>query len=268
MRRAGMQRAGMRRAARPGRRAGGGPADMMRVVSVRAVIFDWGGTLTPWHHVDQGQLWREACAPHFDPARAGAVAAAVHAAETELWDLADAGQRSATLSGVFERAGITPTDELLASYVLAWEPHTITDPQAAPLLRFLRGRGIRTGVLSNTFWPRGWHEEIFRRDGILDLIDGAVYTSEIDWNKPHPAAFEAAMAAVGVTDPAACVYVGDRPLNDIHGAQQAGMRAVLVPHSTVPSFPAAKPDAVITRLADLAPLIASWQDAEDAAPAG
>jgi hypothetical protein len=25
-------------------------------------------------------------------------------------------------------------------------------------------------------WPRGWHEEVFRRDGVPDLIDAAVYT--------------------------------------------------------------------------------------------
>ena len=106
-------------------------------------------------------------------------------------------QRSATMSHVFERAGITPPDGLLAAYSTAWDPHTYTDPDAPELLRYLRGRGIRIGVLSNTFWPRSWHEEIFRRDGILDLIDGAVYSSEIPWTKPHPEAFRAAMAAVG-----------------------------------------------------------------------
>ena len=25
---------------------------------VEAVIFDWGGTLTPWHTIDLGQQWR------------------------------------------------------------------------------------------------------------------------------------------------------------------------------------------------------------------
>jgi putative hydrolase of the HAD superfamily len=67
------------------------------------------------------------------------------------------------------------------------------------------------------------------------------------------------MAAVGVQDPARCVFVGDRPYDDVYGAQRAGMRAVLVPHSDVPGYPAAEPDAVITRLADLAPLIDTWQ---------
>jgi len=89
-------------------------------------------------------------------------------------------------------------------------------------------------------------------------IDGAVYSSEIDWTKPHPEAFLAAMAAVGVTDPKRCVFVGDRPWDDIHGAQSVGMRAVLIPHSDVPTFADATPDAVIESLAELVPLIESW----------
>ena len=69
---------------------------------------------------------------------------------------------------------------------------------------------------------------------VAHLIDGAVYTSEIAWTKPHPEAFRAAMAAVGVDDPAACVFVGDRPFDDIYGARQLGMRAVLLPPQLLP----------------------------------
>ena len=107
-------------------------------------------------------------------------------------------------------------------------------------------------------WPRSWHEDVFRRDGLLDLIDGAVYSSEIEWTKPHREAILAAMAAVGASDPASCVFVGDRPYDDVHGAQTAGMRAVLIPNSDVPPFEAAVPDAVINRLGQLRPLIESW----------
>jgi putative hydrolase of the HAD superfamily len=227
-------------------------------VSVRAVIFDWGGTLTPWHQVDLAQLWHAVFAEHLTAEQAQQAAAAIHAAESELWGLAGQDQSSWTLSAVFERAGVTYTEALLASYSTAWEPHTYLDPDVPPLFRYLRENGIRIGVLSNTFWPRSWHEEIFRRDGVLDLIDGAVYTSEIAWTKPHPEAFRAAMAAVGMTEPADCVFVGDRPFDDVHGAKSIGMRAVLVPNSTVPSFPAAAPDAVISRLADLRPLLDTW----------
>ena len=227
-------------------------------MAVRAVIFDWGGTLTPWHLVDHDSLWRSACAPHFPAERVAEVAAAILAAERDLWQVTGRSHRSATLAEVFERAGVTVTEDFLASYFETWEPHTFTDPEAAPLMRSLRERGIKVGVLSNTMWPRSAHERVFLRDQVLDLIDGAVYSSEIPWVKPHPEAFRAAMAAVGVLDPAACVFVGDRPYDDVHGAQGAGMRAVLVPNSDVPAFDAAVPDAIITSLAQLMPHIDRW----------
>jgi putative hydrolase of the HAD superfamily len=227
------------------------------LVAVDAVIFDWGGTLTPWHSIDHGELWRLVCAPHY-PDDHHVRAAAAHQAELEFWTVARNERRSSTIFAVFEQAGIEPTDELIASYMRAWEPHTFIDPDAVELLTYLRERNVRIGVLSNTMWPRSWHEDVFHRDGVLPLIDGAVYSSEIDWTKPHPEAFAAAMEAVGVTDPRACVFVGDRPWDDIHGAKNIGMRAVLLPNDDVPPFESAVPDAVIARLAELRPLVESW----------
>ncbi len=225
-------------------------------MAIDAVIFDWGGTLTPWHTIDHEELWRAVCAPHFPGD--DALAAAAHLAEQAAWQLQVAEQRTATIFEVLEQAGIEPTDGLVATYLKLWAPHTFTDQAAAPVLTSLRTMGVRTGVLSNTLWPREWHEEVFRRDGVLDLLDGAAYSSELDWAKPHPEAFGAAMAAVGATDPARCVFVGDRPWDDIHGAKSAGMRAVLIPHSEVPGFDPVVPDAVISDLSELPALIESW----------
>ena len=227
-------------------------------MTVAAVIFDWGGTLTPWHSINPAEQWATVCAPHFPADEAIACAAALHKAEDSLWRECRESGRSATMTALFELAGVTVTEAFLATYVDAWDPHTVTDPDVPELLSRLRERGIHIGVLSNTMWPRSWHEDVFRRDGVLDLIDGAVYSSEIDWNKPHPLAFEAAMAAIGVTDPAQCVFVGDRPYDDIFGAKGIGMRAVLIPNSDVPPYEGAVPDAVISRLADLQPLIEAW----------
>jgi putative hydrolase of the HAD superfamily len=236
-------------------------------MAIRAVIFDWGGTLTPWHLIDHDALWRGICTPHFPAERAGEVAAAMLAAERDLWQVTERSQQSATLAQVFERAGVSATDEFLASYYRSWDPHTFTDPQVAPLLRRLRERGIKVGVLSNTMWPRSAHERVFVRDQVLGLIDGAVYSSEIPWAKPHREAFRAAMAAVGEHDPAACVFVGDRPYDDIHGAKNAGMRAILVRGSDVPAFDAAVPDAVIASLAELMPHIDALAAGGNGSPA-
>jgi len=230
----------------------------MPSMTVRAIIFDWGGTLTPWHSIDLRALWADACAPHFPAGQVAAVAAALHEAESALWQQAGTLHQSATIEHVFARAGVSMPAEFMPGFMDAWAPHTGTDPDAEPLLRALRERGIKIGVLSNTMWPRSAHEDVFARDSLLGLIDGAVYTSEIPWTKPHPQAFRAAMAAVGEDDPQACVFVGDRPFDDIYGAKRLGMRAVLLPNSDVPPHDGVIPDAVITRLADLLPHVEAW----------
>ena len=231
---------------------------LLAFMAIKAVILDWGGTITPWHQIDHAAQWQEICTPHFPYEQVAAVAAAIHAAEEAYWRQCEGEHRSATLDHVFARAGVTPHAALLDTYFQLWEPHTYTDPDVAPLLRALRGRGIRVGVLSNTMWPRSLHERVFLRDNVLDLIDGAVYSSEIPWTKPHPEAFRAAMAAIGVSDPATCVFVGDRPYDDIYGAKSLGMRTVLIPNSTVPAHDGGVPDAVISRLADLLAHLDNW----------
>ncbi|TNY34513.1 HAD family hydrolase [Thermomonospora catenispora] len=230
---------------------------------VEAVIFDWAGTLTPWHDIENGELWRRICAAHLDPNEAEEAAARLLAAEEELWRRSREEHRSATLEELFALAGVEPSEEMLATKFRLWEPYTLTDPDAPAVLEHLRSRGIRVGVLSNTVWSREWHERFFDRDGVSPLIDGAVYSSEIPWTKPHPEAFRAAMAAVGADDPARCVFVGDRPFEDVHGAKTAGMRAVQVWHRTADRLPGSRPgllppDAVVHRLAELKEHIDAW----------
>ncbi|MBA9007001.1 HAD family hydrolase [Thermomonospora cellulosilytica] len=232
-------------------------------MAVDAVIFDWGGTLTPWHDIELGEIWRRICAAHLDPHEVEETAGRLLAAEEELWRRSREEHRSATLDELFEIAGVRPTEAMLAAKFQAWEPHTFIDPDAPALLEHLRSRGIRVGVLSNTVWSREWHERIFDRDGVLPLIDGAVYSSEIPWTKPHAEAFRAAMDAVGADDPARCVFVGDRPFEDVHGAKTAGMRAVQVWHGTADRLPGTRPDltppdVVVHRLADLKTHIDAW----------
>lgn len=238
-------------------------------MTVAAVIFDWGGTLTPWRDHD-GRAWWRVAARLVPPDRVDEVGAALYAAEDEVWRRSRDEHRSGTLTEIFAAAGLAADERALRAHAAEWEPMTHTDPDAPALLAALRERGIRVGVLSNTCWPRSAHEEIFARDGVLDLLDGAVYTCEIPWTKPHPAAFHAAMRAVGVDEPGRCVFVGDRPFDDIYGARQAGMRAVLLPHSNIPpsqhGHTLGEPHEVIDRLADLLPLVDRWHAEPDGTP--
>jgi putative hydrolase of the HAD superfamily len=234
-----------------------------------AVIFDWGGTLTPWHTVDLERQWR-VFADHYVRSRPvdfpdgpAALADRMAAAERDAWARLKESGASARLEDVFAAAGVS-TDHpghpaARTAYEEFWEPHTFLDPDVPGLFAGLRARGLRIGVLSNTIWSREYHRALFARDGILGLIDGDVYSSEIPWVKPHPEAFGAAMAAVGVSDAAACVYVGDRPYEDVHGSQRAGMRAVLVPHSDIPADQQVPvdvtPDGVAHRLLDVLDIV-------------
>ena len=225
-------------------------------MSVQAVIFDWGGTLTPWHTLEPREAWIAAVADD-------ELADRLLAAETELWVRSRDEHRSGTLGEVFTAAGVTPSAQVWATLREWWEPHTFLDPDVPALFDALRDRGVKVGVLSNTLWSRDEHERIFARDEVLHRIDGAVYTSEIPWTKPHPEAFRAALRAVAVDDAAQAVFVGDRPFDDIHGAKSVGMRAVLVPHSDIPAIQRGhtegEADAVIQRLGDLLAVVDAWR---------
>jgi putative hydrolase of the HAD superfamily len=233
---------------------------------VDAVIFDWGGTLTRWHDIDfHAESLALAQAVIATPTREDdhhAYAARLHEAGTVIWGRSRDHQRSATVGDLFDEAGLEHDPELLDAYYEFWDPHTRTDPEVGPLWEALRGEGVKVGVLSNTIWPRAYHERIFERDGVRHLIDGDVYTSEIPWTKPSPKAFAAALAAVGVEDPSRCVYVGDRLYDDIWGAQTAGLRAIHIPLSRIPvdqvGHTEGVPDGVAHRLSEVGDIVAAW----------
>ncbi|WP_446665515.1 HAD family hydrolase [Flexivirga sp. B27] len=229
---------------------------------VQAVIFDWGGTLTPWHDIDFDAEAMSYAAAYGDPALAGRFLDATMTA----WARAREEHSSARLEEILVEAGADVHGAAhrggLAAYRAFWEPHTQINPQVRQVWEGLHASGIRVGVLSNTIWDRDYHRGLFERDGVLDLIDGDVYSSEIPWVKPHQEAFLAAADAVRV-DPADCVYVGDRLFEDVHGPQQAGMHAIWVPHSVLPAEQVvptdAEPDAVAHELSDVLRVVTQWK---------
>ncbi|MDN5790023.1 MAG: HAD family hydrolase [Micrococcales bacterium] len=236
--------------------------------AVRGVIFDWSGTITPWHEIDVRAQWTAfadgagtiACARDD-------LASALYAAEAAVWERGRLHGVSARLPEVLEACGLTEDDPRTragtAAYRRFWEPHTLTHPAIRPLWESLRRDGIRIGVLSNTLWDREWHRSIFERDDVLDLIDADVYSSETPWVKPMAPIFAHAARTLGVP-PEECAYVGDRSYEDVHGPQQVGMRAIWIPHSDIPLDQQvsheAVPDAVAEQRSDIGDIVARWND--------
>jgi putative hydrolase of the HAD superfamily len=241
------------------------------------VIFDWGGTLTPWHEVDVPQQWRvyartvhglavdDPNMPLDELAEADSLALRIHEAEDRAWRRGRESHQSASLAAILAEAGVDPEHDrhhlALAAYQRFWEPHTHTDPQVRPLWETLQRMDIRVGVLSNTIWSRAYHREVFARDGVLDLLDADLYSSELDHVKPHPEAFRAICRELDVT-PRRAVYVGDRVFEDVHGPQQVGMRAIWIPHSDIPASQrvevTAVPDGHAHQLLDVLDIIDGW----------
>ena len=232
---------------------------------IQAVIFDWGGTLSVFADVDMIDMWRLA-ARHLAPDREDELCARLVAVEARTWERVKADQRSSTLSEILAMASAeleldvaeAVLEEAALHHLDSWTPHIVHDPDAAPVLAALRGEGIRIGLLSNTHWPRSFHEHFLERDGLAELIDARLYTSELTHTKPHPSAFRAALREVGATSPADVVFVGDRLYDDVFGAKAMGMRTVLRPNGLVPSFDV-EPDAVVERLPELLPLVEEWR---------
>ena len=231
---------------------------------LEAVVFDWGGTLSVHADVDMTDMWRLA-ADHLNGERAGDVCDTLVACEARTWSWVAHDQRPATLSQILAMAsaelGLDVAEAVLEEAALrhldSWTPLIEHDPDAAPTLRSLRERGLRIGLLSNTHWPRAFHEHFLERDGLADLIDVRCYTSEMSRTKPHRDAFLTVLSQLGVDDPSRAVHVGDRAFDDVWGAKQAGLRGVLRRNPAVPGHEV-EPDAVIDRLPELLPLVEAW----------
>lgn len=118
------------------------------------------------------------------------------------------------------------------------------------VLRELKEGGRLLGLISNvTLLP-----DLMRADldalGIGANLDAALFSSEVGVRKPDRRIFEAMLERLSV-DPKDAVFVGDRLLDDIRGAQNAGMRAVLTHEFRQEENENVRPDALIRRLPEL-----------------
>ena len=208
-------------------------------VPIRAVLFDLGNTLVGYYTSAEfpsvlrrclRQCW-EAQGWSFDVNREEALFERALQLNQERPDFAvhPLGER---LRELFGSQG-TLDDLALASLETAFMK-PIFDlarpyPQASIVLKWLRRRGIRTAIVSNTPWgsPSSvWRTELARH-GLLESVDAVVFCADVGWRKPHRAPFDRALALLNVAPPDA-VFVGDDPRWDVAGAKNAGVRPVLV----------------------------------------
>jgi len=64
-------------------------------------------------------------------------------------------------------------------------------------------------------------------NGIAELVEAIVFSSEVGRRKPAPEVYQAALQAIG-TAPERTLFVGDRVREDYEGPLAQGMRAAIV----------------------------------------
>jgi epoxide hydrolase-like predicted phosphatase len=207
---------------------------------LRAVITDWGGVLTQpiadtvrdWIAADQidwdtyvavvGPWLTSAYDDHEReaPAALNAAVNPVHALERGECTVADFEQllagRLVTTTGATVIA-----DGLLTRMLSASRP----DPLMYQVIRELRGKGVRTALLSNSWGSGGYPRQDFP-----GLFDAVVISGEVGMRKPERRIFLHAAELLGFA-PAECVFIDDLEAN-VRAAVGCGMTGM---HHTDPA---------------------------------
>ncbi|MCC7448087.1 MAG: HAD family hydrolase [Anaerolineae bacterium] len=143
-----------------------------------------------------------------------------------------------------------------------WQPigGVVAYPDAVEILPVLVSHGVRIGLITNAYQPMWMRDRELEAYGLLaHFADCRLSAADVGYLKPHPAIFEAALQCLDIQADEA-VFIGDNLAADVAGAQSIGMRAVLrvSPHVMPPADSAIIPDAQITTLHDLLPILDDW----------
>ncbi|MGH7764415.1 MAG: HAD family hydrolase [Candidatus Dormibacteraceae bacterium] len=206
----------------------------------RGVLFDYGGTLVTFSYPtrDLLRVLRE-----FRPLIEAATGAPAPEAESLLREVLhpleeyistmneDEVEYMDVYRDSWRRAGLELPDGLLHDILDAeqqcWDRAVRVDPDAVGLLSWLGARGIKRGICSNAPFPAAMMRRQLETNGLAQLVDGVVFSSELGRRKPSPDLYLAALDALG-TSPETTLFVGDRPREDYAGPIAVGMRAVIL----------------------------------------
>ena len=131
-------------------------------------------------------------------------------------------------------------------------------PGAEETLKALKKKGLKLALVSNTFLPGAILDRHLGLVSMLDMFETRIYSSEVEYRKPHPKIFEIALDAAGL-QAANAIFVGDSPKADIAGANRAGMLTVLrdLPIRRKPKR--ITPDHSLTDMPELLQIVAQYE---------
>ncbi len=155
---------------------------------------------------------------------------------------------------------ISASDGFCRNYLEAYyqpitEQLTLMDG-AEEVLKLFRERKLKIGLVSNTIFPGYYHLKELKSFGLLPYLDAHHFSSEVGLRKPHPEIFLKTLGELEV-DPSQAVFVGDRLVEDVGGAQKVGMKGILRYHESRDYSAPITPDAQIRHLNELSDAVLS-----------
>jgi HAD superfamily hydrolase (TIGR01549 family) len=185
---------------------------------IEAVFFDWNNTLVRFEWDDDlVEVGHRAGLGHDD------------ADFTARWretmlERPNGGDRR--YADILRELGVGDPDAFIDAEHEVWRPAHSVLASAQALLEALRSRGIKTGLIANS-WPDPGR--VLRKDaeafGLAERLDALVFSEEVGLRKPDPEIFLHACRQLEV-EAAATMYVGDNLVTDVQGAADVGMTTV------------------------------------------
>lgn len=119
-------------------------------------------------------------------------------------------------------------DKLTLLYWKTFADNTKPYPDAEETLQYLKSKGYKLGIITDTDGTKGIKEMRLAKLKIVKFFDVIVIAGEDTLRtKPDPEPYLLAAKELGV-EPDECVFVGDKPFTDIDGGGKAGMKTVLL----------------------------------------
>jgi HAD superfamily hydrolase (TIGR01509 family) len=203
-----------------------------------AILFDWNNTLVQFTWDDD--LLEEGHRAALAAAGSDQDAAAFTARYRELV-LKDATPND-DYGDLLRELGVEAVDSFMDAEHEVWRPAHEVLGSAQALLDSLRSRGIKTGLVANS-WPDP--ARLLRADvemfGLADLFDVILFSEEVGFRKPQPEIFLQALAQLGV-EPENAMFVGDGLDTDVNGAARVGMATVQALWFRADDTPGIEPD--------------------------
>jgi HAD superfamily hydrolase (TIGR01549 family) len=203
----------------------------------KVIFWDFDGTLVHSNHLWSNAVFRvlqeacPGCAATFDDVRFYMKEGFPwhtpesdfrHLTDDRWWNfMTDRFRRIYQLLGIPEE-GADALSRRVRPEILCTGNYTLYD-DAVPILETSLKRGYRNIIVSNNYPEL---QDVMTGLHLSDYFEDFIVSGKVGYDKPRKEIFDIALQRADFPDQ--CLMIGDNPFADVYGANQAGIRSVLV----------------------------------------